>query len=403
MKIMLEVQGKYNSAKIFAETVDDVTIGQVIEMCNQKSFGDGQIRIMPDCHAGKGSVVGTTIQVGEAVVPNVVGVDIGCGMLTTKLKNVKSIDFNVLDEVIRKFVPHGFNVNQKSHQFIKKVPIDNLKCLKELKNLNRIELSLSSLGGGNHFIELNVDDSGEHYLVIHSGSRNLGKQIAELYQEKAIESLYVSKDEIQLAIDALKAEGRFQEIASTISNMKGRKTEQVPNELAFLTGEQREAYLHDMNIAQIFASYNRKAMTETIFRHMGWEIEEQFETIHNYIDIEKNMLRKGAVSAEKDEVILIPMNMRDGSILAVGKGNEDWNHSAPHGAGRLMSRKKAKENITFADFEQTMKNVWSSSVTEHTIDESPFAYKPMEQIVRAIEPTATISKYLKPVYNFKSS
>ncbi|WP_088068090.1 RtcB family protein [Gottfriedia luciferensis] len=400
---MIEVQGKFNSAKIFTEIVDEVTIAQVIEMCNQKSFSNGQIRIMPDCHAGKGSVVGTTIQVGESVVPNVVGVDIGCGMLTTKLMNIKKVDFDKLDKVIRNHVPHGFNVNSKEHSYIKNVPIDSMKCLDQLKNRQRINLSLSSLGGGNHFIELNEDENGNFYLVIHSGSRNLGKQVAELYQEEAIASLFTSKEEIQNAINSLKAEGRFQEIASTISNLKGRKTEQVPNELAFLKGQSRNYYLNDMNIAQIFASYNRKAMAETIFRHMEWEVEDQFETIHNYIDVDKNMLRKGAVSAEKGEKILIPMNMRDGSIIAVGKGNEDWNHSAPHGAGRLMSRKKAKENIDFVDFEEAMKNVWSTSVTENTIDESPFAYKPMEQIINAIKPTAEIVKYLKPVYNFKSS
>lgn len=405
---MMELQGKHNTAKVFTTNIDDVTVGQVINMLNEPFTAGSKVRIMPDTHAGKGSVVGTTMTITDKVVPNLVGVDIGCGMLCTKLftpihnglfpLRKEDIDFAELDEVINKFVPSGMNARSSAHRFVKEIALDKVRAP---FNRDRAEKSIGTLGGGNHFIEINQDKEGNTYLVIHSGSRNLGKQVAEHYQDVAYKSLSEQSSGIEQEIAKMKAEGRHQEIAGVIAKMKANRPV-VNKDLAYVTGKNMEDYLHDVNLAQQYAALNRKAMADVILEKMGWEIAEQFDTIHNYIDIENMILRKGAISAQKDEVVIIPLNMRDGSIIAVGKGNPDWNFSGPHGAGRIMSRSKAKQLVKLEEFEETMKEVWSTSVVESTLDESPFAYKPMEEILENIQDAVEIKDIIKPLYNFKA-
>lgn len=396
---MMELKGKHNTAKVFTDNVDELTISQVIGMLNEPFTKGSKIRIMPDTHAGKGSVIGTTMTITDKVVPNLVGVDIGCGMLCTEL-NVKKedIDFIKLDKVIHKSVPSGMNIRQKQHVLSTSIPFEDVRAP---FNLDRAQKSVGTLGGGNHFIELNEGSDGKIYLVIHSGSRNLGKQIAEHYQDVAFKSLSNQSDKTNQVIEQLKKEGRHSEISSAIKKLKAERPT-INKALAYVTGKDMEDYLNDIQIAQDYAFLNRVTMSTVIMEQMGWNTVEWFDTIHNYIDIENMILRKGAISAQKDEVVIIPMNMRDGSIIAVGKGNPDWNYSAPHGAGRIMSRSKAKEQVKLEDFVDTMKDVWSTSVVESTLDESPFAYKPMQEIIDNIEDTVYIKDIIKPIYNFKS-
>ncbi|MED0952411.1 RtcB family protein [Bacillus mobilis] len=395
---MLKLQGKYNEAKVFTNNVDETATGQIIDLCNQEFVKDSQIRIMPDTHAGAGCTIGTTMTIQDKIVPNLVGVDIGCGMEVAVInKKKEEINFDCLDETIRKFVPSGFRIRDKEHRFSKMIDFDSVKAP---YTLQRAQKSIGTLGGGNHFIELNEDETGNVYIVIHSGSRNLGKQIAEYYQNFAYEQLIdvtSMKDEI---IKRLTEEGRAKEIQETL---RGIQKPKIRKELAYLEGQGFKDYMNDMNIAQKYAALNRKAMIDEIVTKMDWKITDQFTTIHNYIDMENMILRKGAISAKKDERVIIPINMRDGSIIAFGKGNPDWNFSGPHGAGRIMSRKKAKELLSLEEFQNTMTEVWTTSVVESTIDEAPMVYKPMDEIIENTKETIDIKHIIKPLYNFKAN
>lgn len=395
---MIQVQGKYNEAKIFTDNVEQTAMGQIIELCNQEFVKDSKIRIMPDTHAGAGCTIGTTMTIQDKIVPNLVGVDIGCGMEVAVIdKNKSEINFDQLDEVIRKFVPSGFSIRSSAHVLSKLVKFGEVRAP---FNLDRAQKSIGTLGGGNHFIELNEGGAGQVVIVIHSGSRNLGKAVAEHYQNRAYDELISIKDEQQHLIDTLKAEGRHKEIHEAL---RGIKKPKFKKELAWLEGQGFKDYMNDMKIAQQFASLNRKAMISEIINRMGWKQIDGFTTIHNYIDMENMILRKGAISAQKDERVIIPINMRDGSIIAFGKGNPDWNFSGPHGAGRLMSRTRAKEMVNMYEFRKTMSNVWTTSVCEATMDEAPMAYKPIEEILDNIGDSLDIAEVIKPIYNFKAN
>lgn len=400
---MLELRGKYNNCKVFTDNVDNATIGQLIALMNQSSVAGSQIRIMPDTHAGKGCVIGTTMTIGNKVIPNLVGVDIGCGMAVAELKETR-IDLPKLDSVIRKKVPSGFSIRDKAHKFLRNVDLEELYCYKNI-NVDRAEKSLGTLGGGNHFIEVDISESGQLYLVVHTGSRNLGKQVAEYYQDLAWKSLKNGNkgDLIKAKIDELKAAGRQSEIEAEIAKIQST-IESVPKELAYCEGELFDKYIHDMKITQEYAYWNREAILDTIVDEMHLHVVEQWQTIHNYIDTENMILRKGSVSAQAGEKLIIPMNMRDGSLICIGKGNPDWNYSAPHGAGRLMSRSEAKQSISMSEFKKTMSDagIYSTSVNKSTIDESPMAYKPMQEIIDNIGDTVEIVNIIKPVYNFKA-
>ena len=392
--------------KIFTNNIEPQALSQIYTLVSQSAFADCKIRIMPDVHAGAGCVIGFTADLGEKVIPNIVGVDIGCGMLTVELGQI-DIDYAQLDEVIHTYIPSGRNVHSGATYPIK--AMKQLYCYDHLKNRGWIRCSLGTLGGGNHFIEIDEDTKGNKYLVIHSGSRNLGKQVADYYQKVAIENLSGVND-IGCAqrelIESLKAQGREKEISGAIEELHKTfepKAKGVPKELSYLEGEDRLNYLHDMKICQEFAVANRAMMANIICRHMHWAPVSSFETIHNYIEYETNMVRKGAISAKYGERVLIPINMRDGCIVGIGKGNEDWNCSAPHGAGRLMSRAKAKANISLDDFEASMEGIYTTSVNQSTLDESPMAYKSMDEIIENIRDTVEIECIIKPVYNFKAS
>lgn len=395
---MLEIRGKYNTAKVFTDNVEAEAISQIMELCNQEFVAESQIRIMPDTHAGAGCTIGTTMTITDKIVPNLVGVDIGCGMETIKLKNSR-LDLEKLDHVIHNDVPAGFVTRETVHPYAKQIDFEGLICKKAV-NLERAKLSIATLGGGNHFLEVNTDSTGALYLVVHSGSRNLGKQVAEYYQKFAFQELNGQNQQAEEVIKRLKAAGRVQEIEQQLQQIKRVK---VRKELAYLVGQSYQDYLHDMQLVQGFATLNRQAIIEVIVKRMGLEIVEQFTTIHNYIDLKGMILRKGAISAHLGERILIPINMRDGSLLCRGKGNPDWNYSAPHGAGRLMSRSKAKDRITLEEFEASMQGIYSTTVNRSTIDECALAYKPMEEIVRNIQETVEILEVLKPIYNFKAA
>lgn len=390
--------------KIFTKNIEEQAINQINELLKQEPFKNSKVRIMPDVHAGKGCVIGFTGNLGEKVIPNIVGVDIGCGMLCVELGNI-DLDLERLDKIIREYVPSGRNI----HEFVK-MPffIGNLKCYKELKEIGWLNNSIGTLGGGNHFIEIDIDEENNKYLIIHTGSRNLGKQVAEIYQEKAIK--YCSyEDEMKEAKQKLIKEYReqhrekeIQDKLIEISKKYEGKTK-LPKDLCYLEGKLREDYLHDMKICQEFASANRREIAFVIMSKMNLDCINYFETIHNYISFEDNIVRKGAISAKKGEKVLIPMNMRDGCIIGIGKGNDDWNCSAPHGAGRIMSRIQAKETFNLDEYKESMKNIYTTSVNENTIDEAPFVYKPMQEIIDNISDTVDIIKTIKPIYNFKAN
>lgn len=397
--------------KIFTDNIEHEALNQIYTLVKQPAFSDCKVRIMPDVHAGAGCVIGFTADLGEKVIPNIVGVDIGCGMLTTNLGNI-DINFNELDEVIRRYVPSGRNV----HDFENTKPatdiIDKLYCKEKLKNVDWLKRSCGTLGGGNHFIEIDEDKKGNKYLIIHSGSRNVGKQVAEIYQQMAIDDISGKsnfKEDSEKLISEYKSSGREKEINKAMKALKlsyEQNTPKIPKELSYLTGEHREMYLHDMKLCQEFAVLNRRTIQSIICYYMGWEITketERFQTIHNYIEHETNIVRKGAISAKTGEKVLIPINMRDGCILGIGKGNEDWNYSAPHGAGRIMSRSKAKKMVSLEEYEKSMSGIFTTSVNVSTIDESPMAYKPIKEIVENIKDTVEIVDIIKPVYNFKAS
>lgn len=397
--------------KIFTSNIEQETINQINTLLDQPAFQDCKVRIMPDVHAGAGCVIGFTADLGDKVIPNIVGVDIGCGMLTVKLHlNGTEIDFEKLDKVIRKKVPYGRNVHSASSINRCKYPdIQNLYCYRNLKDTKRLERSLGTLGGGNHFIEIDVDDEGSYYLIIHTGSRNLGKQVADYYQNLAIK-LMSGKDELYAKqaklIEEYKAQGRRREIQAAIKELHHQFNPNplnIPKELCYLTGEYREQYLHDMRICQEFADANRRQIASIIMSAMNWYSEDMWQTIHNYIEFGTNMVRKGAISAKAGERVLIPINMRDGCIVGIGKGNEDWNCSAPHGAGRIMSRHKAREIVSLDEFKDCMDGIFTTSVGVDTLDEAPMVYKPMDEIVENIKDTVEIEKIIKPVYNFKAS
>lgn len=392
--------------KIFTTNIEDTAVNQINELLEQDAFKDSKIRIMPDVHAGKGCVIGFTGDLGDKVIPNVVGVDIGCGMLCVELGNV-DINLVELDRIIRENIPSGMNV--RNEITFPTFRLFSLKCYKELRNKdNWLEKSMGTLGGGNHFIEVDEDENGNKYLVIHTGSRNLGKQVAEIYQNKAIEYCSFKNEmakEIENCIKTYKEQGRTAEINDKIKEIRIKYTgkTKLPKDLCYLEGQLREDYLHDMKICQEFAILNRTIIARTIMEHLGLYALDFFQTIHNYISFTDNIVRKGAISARKGERVLIPMNMRDGCIIGIGKGNDDWNQSAPHGAGRIMSRIKAKEVLTMEDYRDSMKNIFTSSVNEDTLDEAPMAYKPMQEIIDCIGDTIEIEKVIKPIYNFKAS
>ena len=391
---MIEVKGKYNTAKVFNDTVEPSAIRQIEHLLNQEFMSDSKIRIMPDVHAGSGCPIGTTMTVTDKVVPNLVGVDIGCGMETVILKD-RRIELGQLDKAIHQYVPAGFEVRKDKHNMADEIDLSALRCAKHV-DTKRAYLSIGTLGGGNHFIELGKDEDDLLYLVVHSGSRNIGKQVCDYYQNAAAEKL---KDNGAAALIAeLKKQGRESEIE--LNKRPVRKFDRV---LAFAQGELLDDYLHDMEIIQRYAVLNRKAMVKELEKRIKFKSIDQFTTTHNYIDLDTMILRKGAISAQKGERVLIPMNMRDGSLICIGKGNEDWNFSAPHGAGRLMSRKAAKESFTLNQFKKAMDGVYSSTINASTLDEAPFAYKPMEEIIANIGATVEIVKTIKPIYNFKAA
>lgn len=400
MANVLELQGRYATAKVFTGVVDQSSISQVIDLLNQPYVAGSRVRMMPDIHAGAGCTIGTTMTINDKICPNLVGVDIGCGMETVRIEE-SDIDPEKLDKVIREGIPSGFNIHSEPHKLAKGIDLSKLCCAKEV-NIDRAYKSIGTLGGGNHFIEANKDDDGNIYIVIHSGSRHLGLEIANYYQAAAYTAMTsYGKEYIDSVIDMLKASGRENEIQSTLKNLRSKRSP-VPKHLAYVEGALFDQYLHDMRIAQRFAELNRQAMMDTIIEGMGFHVKEQFTTIHNYIDIDNMILRKGSVSAQAGERLLIPINMRDGSLLCTGKGNEDWNFSAPHGAGRLMSRSAAKETFTVSEFKKEMEGIYTTSVGRSTLDECPMAYKGMGDIVDNIEPTVTIDAIIKPVYNFKA-
>lgn len=394
--------------KIYAKTIEEKAKEQIYKFANQEEFKDCKIRIMPDVHAGKGCVVGFTALMKDIAVPDLVGVDIGCGMLTTYLGKI-DIDYEKLDNYIRENIPCGCNVREKpADEELANSVLRSLKCRSYIENKERIIKSLGTLGGGNHFIEIDEDEYGGKYLVIHSGSRNLGVQVANYYQEIAVAStLNQSKSLMQKKyeenkynmINRFKGIGLEKNLQDIIVMLKEDQTEK--DKICYLKGKNFEDYIHDMILCQNFASANRFSIKKDILSQINGAGTYCFETVHNYISSDY-IVRKGAIKADKGRIVLIPMNMRDGSIIGIGLGNEDWNCSAPHGAGRLMSRIKAKENIDIEEFKNSMNGVYSSTVNEFTLDEAPQAYKPMEEIVEQISDTVKILKVIKPVYNFKA-
>lgn len=401
---MIQINGKFNTAICYTNELEDTAYSQIESVCNESAFKDSKIRIMPDVHAGKGCTIGTTMTITDKVVPNMVGVDIGCGMYTVALGNV-DIDFEKFDEAAH-FIPCGRNVWEGRQE---RFDLSALKCYRNLNDTKRLERSLGTLGGGNHFIEIDTDEDGHKYLVIHSGSRNLGTQVAEFYQGIAIdlnlgkEDYYKQREEI---IRTYKEEGRRSEIQAALKTLAknfGTKEPTMPRELCYLYGTFMEDYLHDINICQQFAKRNREKMAEVLLERTGLTGYEAFQTIHNYIDVDEMILRKGSVSAKNGEKLLIPINMRDGSLICVGKGNSEWNNSAPHGAGRLMSRSAAFERLTMEEYQKEMAGIYTTCVNTSTLDESPMAYKNMDEIVANIEPTADIIAHIKPIYNFKAA
>ncbi|NLT08173.1 MAG: RtcB family protein [Ruminococcus sp.] len=398
---MIIFNGKYNSAKVFTDIIEEAAAAQIVSLCDQPMAENSVIRIMPDVHAGAGCTIGTTMTIKDKVVPNLVGVDIGCGMEVARLKE-KHIELQKLDKFICNNIPSGFSIRNKPHRYAEQFSFEELYCYKHI-DPHRAELSIGTLGGGNHFIEVDKSENGTLYLVIHSGSRHLGVETAKYYQEEAYARLNKSSSrEADQLIARLRAEGKEKKIQSELKKLKNTKTTSVPKHLAYCEGQLFDEYIHDMKLVQHYASLNRQAMMIDIIKGMGLHVTEQFSTIHNYIDTEKMILRKGAVSAEAGEKLLIPINMRDGSLLCTGKGDPDWNCSAPHGAGRLMSRAAAKESFTVSEFKKQMSGIYTSTVSSATLDECPMAYKSMDDIIGNIGDTVEINEIIRPVYNFKA-
>ena len=397
---MIEIRGKKNNAICFASQIDEKALEQIKRMCDYDLTLGSQIRIMPDVHAGKGCTIGTTMTIVDKVCPNIVGVDIGCGMYTVKLLN-RQIDFEKIDEVCS-WIPSGMNVWDSP---IESFDLTKLNCYSSLKKLSRLEKSLGTLGGGNHFIEIEQSISGDYYLVIHSGSRNLGKQVAEIYQRRAI-NLHRGWDEYILrrneVIKEYKELGKSQEINQVLEKLKeGYGTLDIPEDLCWLYGDALNDYLHDIEICQKYAMRNRELIANMIMNKTSLTAYDSFHTIHNYIDVNEMILRKGAIRAVKGEKVLIPMNMKDGSIIGIGKGNKEWNYSAPHGAGRILSRKQAKEMLDINEYKESMEGIYTTSISLDTLDEAPQAYKSVEDILDIVKETIDVIEVLKPVYNYK--
>lgn len=408
--------------KIFTDNIEEKALEQIKTLLSIDVFSDRKIRIMPDVHAGAGCVIGFTGDLGDKVIPNIVGVDIGCGMRVLNLGKLTEIDYHAFNEHIHSNVPSGKIVREDRFGFKPLVGeemeiyreakqlVTELFCYRDLKDSGRINKAIGSLGGGNHFIELDKDDEGNVCLVIHTGSRNLGKQVAEIYQARAIKHLTKGADEfeetIKQTIADYKAAGRRSELQSVIKKMRKeyQKAEpSLPADLCYVEGEMRELYLHDMRLCQRWVVLNRKLISLLLLRFFpNVEVLEEFESIHNYIS-DDNIIRKGSISAASGERCIIPLNMRDGSLICTGKGNPDWNNSAPHGAGRVLSRTQAYEQIKMEDFEDSMRGIYSESVNDFTRDESPMVYKPAEEIISNIGDTVSIDTIIRPIFNFKAS
>ncbi len=400
---MMEIIGKINTAICYANIVDDKAVKQIRRMCDYEFTADSKIRIMPDVHAGKGCTIGTTMTVKDKAVPNIVGVDIGCGMYTTNLGKI-DVDFERIDEAAH-YIKSGMNVWDFE---MESYDLTELRCYESLKNITWLKNSLGTLGGGNHFIEIDASSDGTKYLIIHSGSRNLGKQVAEIYQNIAIEQHKgtdnYKNDRIEI-ISSLKELGEFDKIQPALDALRKKRNQtkpDMPDDLCFLSGQPFDDYLHDVEVCQRFAKRNRELMTEIILERTGLSSGEAFHTIHNYIDTKEMILRKGAIAAHEGEKVLIPINMRDGSILAVGKGNLEWNCSAPHGAGRVMSRMQAIKNLSLTEYKRSMEGIYTTSVNEGTLDEAPMAYKSLKDIIDVVTDSVDVIEVLKPVYNFKA-
>ena len=401
---MFEIKGKYATAICYASVVENEAIEQIRRMCDHEFSEGSRIRIMPDVHSGVGCTIGTTMTIVDKVVPNIVGVDIGCGMYTVELGR-GDIDFERVDEAAH-YIPSGKNVWEGRQE---RFDLTELRCYRALKDTKRLERSLGTLGGGNHFIEIDAAADGTKYLVIHSGSRNLGLQVANHYQQLAVdlnlgkEAFFAAREEL---IRTYKEQGRRKEIQKELKAMEKAfqlKEPTIPADLCYLYGSFMEDYLHDVELCQRFARRSREKMAEIILQRTGMDAKSAFHTIHNYINVDEMILRKGAIAAHEDELVLIPINMRDGSVLARGHGNAEWNYSAPHGAGRLMSRSKARETLDMEVYRATMAGVYTTSVNERTIDEAPMAYKSLEDIIDVIRDSVDVIEVLKPIYNFKAS
>ena len=392
---------EFDNVKIFTDNIDETALNQIKDLVKTEVFKGLPIRIMPDVHAGCGEVIGFTVPVKDKIIPNIVGVDIACGMLTARI-DTDEIDFKRLDEVIRRTVPNGQRVHDYPNEYVRSSFIDKLKCKDALHNVGHLMCSLGTLGGGNHFIEVDKDEGGKYYLIIHTGSRNLGKQVAEYYQRKAID--HCKKTDTKPLIAELKRCGLHQEISGLLKKVKESNPD-LPPALCYLEGQDVIDYLHDVYICTQFALENRFQIAQNIMAGMGWRFCWRFTTLHNYIDQDATgvYIRKGAIAAYKGEPVLIPLNMRDGCILGVGKGNPDWNYSAPHGAGRVMSRMQARSELKLGDYIKSMEGIFTTSVNEFTIDEAPFCYKPAAEIIDLVKETVDIQHILQPVYNFKSS
>lgn len=399
----MELQGKYNKAVVFNDFVEEETISQILELCNQEFLKDSKIRIMSDCHAGKGCVVGTTLTISDKVVPNLVGVDVSCGVDVFYI-DIENIDLVSLDSFIRQKIPSGFDVREHRHSLAKtiKQDLENLRCLSSV-DLNRALLSVGTLGGGNHMIEVGKDSKGITYFIVHSGSRHVGGQVAKYYQEKAYKTLTSESNGAKELIDSLKKQGRSKDISKELIKLK-QKSPHVSKDLAYCEGDLFKDYLHDMQILEKYAYTNRRAIILDILSFLNIDSSKGnfFTTTHNYIDTENMILRKGAVDASIGKLLIMPMNMRDGCLICRGKGNPDWNYSAPHGAGRIMSRSKAKQTFTMEEYQESMQGIFTTSVSKSTLDEAPMVYKKMEEIMSYIEPTVEILDIIKPIYNFKA-
>lgn len=402
---MIELKGRYATAKVYTDNIETEAISQIVELCSQDFLENKKVAIMPDCHAGKGCVIGFTANLGDKVIPNLVGVDIGCGITVINLGNEK-IDLEVFDKLVHSIIPTSSNVHSKRHA---KFDLKNLHCFQNLKDTKRIECSIGTLGGGNHYLELSIDENDNKYLSIHSGSRNLGKQVADYYQNLAIK-LRSSKEgfdmEKEKLIQNYKKQGRKKEIQAALKKLEKQYQDispKYPDDLCYLDGTWKDKYLDDMKLCQEFASLNRAKIAQLVLNNYFSPSKQFFffETIHNYIDFKDNIIRKGSVSAYNGEKFIVPINMRDGSLICIGKGNPDWNFSAPHGAGRLMSRSQAKKTLNLKDYQEQMNGIYTTCVNQSTLDEAPMAYKPMEEIIENIKDTAEIISIIKPIYNFK--